>query len=630
MLCITVNNLSKSYGINRILHDISFVVNEGDRIGVVGENGTGKSTLFKLLTGEIKPDCGNIFMPQIVMGYLEQNTIIDSEKSLYEEVKNVFEYIFELENDIRKLEKEISNTKNEVLLNKLLDEYSSLMSKYNKLDGYSVDSRIKGVLKGLGFSESQFDMSVSNLSGGQKTRLMLSKTLLKNPDVLLLDEPTNHLDISSIEWLEQYLRFYKGTVMVISHDRYFLDRIVNRIFEIENKTLKEYAGNYSEYLRKKNDEIKIQMKAYENQQMEIKRIQEMIMIQKNRRREKSVKMAENKQKMLDRMKKIEKPLINNNAIKINFDFDEKSGNDVLSVRNLSLRFDHHIFHNVSFDIKKGDRIAILGPNGIGKTSLLKILLGIIDNYEGSVVWGTNVITGYYDQQLSNLNNGKTIIDEIWDENPHLTQTEIRTLLGSFLFSGDDVFKIISKLSGGEKAKVSLLKLILSKSNFLLMDEPTNHLDLKSKEVLEKALLDYRGTLLFVSHDRYFIDTIATKIFELKSEGITKYYGNYSYYLEKKNETTNVEDKIKSKTKTQLKNEKYRERLSRQQEKKQKEYIKNLENNIIEIEGKIKELEEKMCDPEIYKNGEIIKAQSDYKDLKELLTSLYKEWEDLCC
>lgn len=628
MAIITANNVSLSYGINTILENISFIVNEGDKIGVVGDNGAGKSTLFKLIVKDLQPDSGNISMPLINIGYLEQNAYISSSKSIYDEVKTVFLDTINLEKNIKDLEKEIACTKDESKLNKLLNDYSKLTDEYNKREGYSIDSRVRGVLIGLGFQPQQFDTPVSVLSGGQKTRLMLAKALLKNPDVLLLDEPTNHLDIPSIEWLEQYLKFYRGTVLVISHDRFFLDRIANKIFEIENKTLRSYEGNYSEYVKKKNEELNIKIKAYEEQQKEIKRIQEMIMIQKNRRREKSVKMAESKQKLLDKMEKIDKPVINSGTIKLSFDFDEKSGNDILKVSNLSLSFDRPIFHDISFEVYKGDRIAILGPNGVGKTSLLKIIVGELKNYEGSVNLGTNVIIGYYKQEFTNLNDDKMVIDEIWDENPYLSQTEIRTLLGSFLFSGDDVFKIIGKLSGGEKARVSLLKLILSKANFLLLDEPTNHLDLKSKEVLEKALLDFGGTLLFVSHDRYFIDKIATKVLELSSDSIKEYYGNYSYYVEKKNENNKSEEEQEKKTKTQIKNEKIRERLKQKEAKKQKEYLSSIENEIIETEGMIKELEEKMCDPDIYKSGEIIDTQSKYNMLKEKLENLYEEWEKL--
>lgn len=628
MAIISANNVNLSYGINSILENISFIVNEGDKIGVVGDNGAGKSTLFKLIVKDLQPDIGNISMPLISVGYLEQNAYIISNKSIYDEVKTVFQDIENLENEIKKLEKLIADTKDESKLYKLLDEYSKLTDEYNKKEGYSVDSKVRGVLIGLGFSQEEFDKPVSTLSGGQKTRLMLAKALLKDPDLLLLDEPTNHLDIPSIEWLEQYLRFFRGTVMVISHDRFFLDRIATRIFEIENKTLKSYDGNYTEYVKKKNEEISIMMKAYEEQQKEIKRIQEMIMIQKNRRREKSVKMAESKQKLLDKMEKIDKPSINNETIKLSFDFIEKSGNDVLKVSDLSLSFDKPVFHNISFEVYKGDRIAILGPNGVGKTSLLKTIVGEIANYEGSISLGTNVSIGYYQQEFSNLNDEKTIIDEIWDENPYLTQTEVRTMLGSFLFSGDDVFKQIGKLSGGEKARVSLLKLILSKANFLLLDEPTNHLDLKSKEVLEKALLDFGGTLLFVSHDRYFIDKIATKVLEMSSDSIKEYYGNYSYYVEKRNENNTKEDEDEKKTKTQLKNEKMREKLKQKEAKKQREYMARIENEIIETEDAIKELEEKMCNPDIYKTGEIVDTQSKYNMLKEKLEKLYEEWEIL--
>jgi ATP-binding cassette subfamily F protein 3 len=628
MAIITVSNVTKSYGIDIILQNISFIVNEGDKIGVIGENGAGKSTLFNLLAGFTEADSGTISISTNKIGYLQQNTVIDSEKSIYEEVKTVFDEIFQLEKQIKSLEEKISQTKDSHLLDKLFLEYSFLTDKYNELDGYSVESKIRGVLNGLGFDVSQFATTVSTLSGGQKTRLMLAKTLLLSPDVLLLDEPTNHLDINSIEWLEQYLKFYNGTILIISHDRYFLDKIVTRIFEIENTHLSVYEGNYTEYLKRKKLEMEAKLKAYEEQQKEIKRIKSIIQIQKNRRTEKSVKMAESKQKLLEKMEIIEKPVINNKSINLRFDFDLESGNDVLTVKNLSLRFDRQIFSNVSFEIKKGEKIALLGPNGIGKSSLLKILVGEIDNFEGEIKFGTNVITGYYEQEFKSLNAEKTVIDEIWDENPYLTQTEVRTLLASFLFKEEDVFKTISTLSGGEKARLSLLKLILSKANFLLMDEPTNHLDLKAKEVLEEALLDYTGTLLFVSHDRYFIDKIATKVMILTPQGVEVYLGNYSYYIEKKNQLNEKKEETIKKTKTQIKNERYKERLAKLKLKQQKEYLKNLENSIYQAEERIKYLEEKMCDAKIYKTGEIVEIQKEYNALKSKLEEMYEEWENL--
>ncbi|KUJ90147.1 MAG: ABC transporter-like protein [Thermoanaerobacter thermocopriae] len=628
MAIITVSNVTKSYGIDIILQNISFIVNEGDKIGVIGENGAGKSTLFNLLAGFTEADSGTISISTNKIGYLQQNTVIESEKSIYEEVKTVFDEIFQLEKQIKSLEEKISQTKDSHLLDKLFLEYSFLTDKYKELDGYSVESKIRGVLNGLGFDVSQFATTVSTLSGGQKTRLMLAKTLLLSPDVLLLDEPTNHLDINSIEWLEQYLKFYNGTILIISHDRYFLDKIVTRIFEIENTHLSVYEGNYTEYLKRKKLEMEAKLKAYEEQQKEIKRIKSIIQIQKNRRTEKSVKMAESKQKLLEKMEIIEKPVINNKSINLRFDFDLESGNDVLTVKNLSLRFDRQIFSNVSFEIKKGEKIALLGPNGIGKSSLLKILVGEIDNFEGEIKFGTNVITGYYEQEFKSLNAEKTVIDEIWDENPYLTQTEVRTLLASFLFREEDVFKTISTLSGGEKARLSLLKLILSKANFLLMDEPTNHLDLKAKEVLEEALLDYTGTLLFVSHDRYFIDKIATKVMILTPQGVEVYLGNYSYYIEKKNQLNEKKKETIKKTKTQIKNERYKERLAKLKLKQQKEYLKNLENSIYQAEERIKYLEEKMCDAKIYKTGEIVEIQKEYNALKSKLEQMYEEWENL--
>jgi ATP-binding cassette subfamily F protein 3 len=628
MAIITVSNVTKSYGIDIILQNISFIVNEGDKIGVIGENGAGKSTLFNLLAGFTEADSGTISISTNKMGYLQQNTVIDSEKSIYEEVKTAFEEIFQLDKQIKSLEEKISKTKDSHLLDKLFLEYSFLTDKYMELDGYSVESKIRGVLNGLGFDVSQFDTPVSILSGGQKTRLMLAKTLLLSPDVLLLDEPTNHLDINSIEWLEQYLKFYNGTILIISHDRYFLDKIVTRIFEIENTNLSVYEGNYTEYLKRKKLVMEAKLKAYEEQQKEIKRIKSIIQIQKNRRTEKSVKMAESKQKLLEKIEIAEKPMINNRSINLHFDFDLESGNDVLAVKNLSLSFDRQIFSNVSFEIKKGEKIALLGPNGIGKSSLLKILVGEIDNFEGEIKFGTNVIIGYYEQEFKSLNAKKTVIDEIWDENPYLTQTEVRTLLASFLFKEEDVFKTISTLSGGEKARLSLLKLILSKANFLLMDEPTNHLDLKAKEVLEEALLDYTGTLLFVSHDRYFIDKIATKVMILTPQGVEVYLGNYSYYIEKKNQLNEKQEEAIKKTKTQIKNERYKERLAKLKLKQQKEYLKSLENSIYQAEERIKYLEEKMCDAKIYKTGEIVEIQKEYNALKSKLEEMYEEWENL--
>ncbi|TCO67643.1 ABC-F family ATP-binding cassette domain-containing protein [Caldanaerobacter subterraneus] len=628
MAVIIANNITKSYGVDIILQNISFIVNEGDKIGVIGENGARKSTLFNILAGITEVDSGTVSVFANKIGYLKQNTVIDSEKSIYEEVKSVFDEIFQLEMEIKLLEEKISQTANSNLLDKFLAEYSFLLDKYKELEGYSVESKVRGVLNGLGFDMSQFDTPVSALSGGQKTRLMLAKTLLLNPDVLLLDEPTNHLDINSIEWLEQYLKFYTGTVLIISHDRYFLDKIVNRIFEIESHRLNVYEGNYTEYLKRKKAETEARLKAYEEQQKEIKRIKSIIEVQKNRRTEKSVKMAQSKQKLLEKIEIIEKPMINNNSIKLHFDFDLKSGNDVLTVRNLSLKFDRQIFSNVSFEIKRGEKIALLGPNGVGKTSLLKILAGEIDNFEGEVKFGTNVIIGYYEQEFKSLNPQKTVLDEIWDENPYLTQTEVRTLLASFLFKEEEVFKTISSLSGGEKARLSLLKLLLSKANFLLMDEPTNHLDLKAKEALEEALLDYSGTLLFVSHDRYFIDKIATKVMILNPDGLEIYLGNYSYYIAKKEQLETKQEETAKKTKTQIKNERQKERLARLKLKQQKEYLKNLENSIYQVEERIKYLEEKMCEVEIYKTGEIVEIQREYNTLKEKLEKMYEEWEKL--
>ncbi|SHE74118.1 ATP-binding cassette, subfamily F, member 3 [Caldanaerobius fijiensis DSM 17918] len=629
MLALSAKNITKSYGINTVLKDISFNVNSDDKIGVIGVNGAGKSTLFKILAGLLSPDSGEvkIYNPDTKIGYLDQNGVFDSPNTIYRELLSVFDDLIQLEKDIRQKEYEISSCKDDNRLQQLLDEYATMRDKFEKAGGFEYESRIKGVLTGLGFGKESYEMPISILSGGEKTRIALGKLLLKKPDILLLDEPTNHLDLNSCEWLEDFLKDYKGCVMIISHDRYFLDKITNRTFCLKNGSLMEYNGNYSFYIQQSILQKEIAEKRYKQQQREIARIKEIIAVQKSRGTEKSVKMAESKQKMLDRMELVEKPEGEDPQPYFFFDIDKESSNDVLKVKKLSKSFDRQLFKEISFDIQKQERVVIIGPNGSGKSTIFKILNGIISADSGTIQYGNNVSIAYYDQEMANLNPDKTVIDELWDEYPRMTQTEVRSVLGCFLFRNDDVFKKIRDLSGGEKARLYMAKLILKNANFLLLDEPTNHLDIVSKEALEDALKNYRGTILAISHDRYFVNKIATRILELTPEGIVNYLGNYDYYIEKKKKnTSNQEVVMPAKTKTQEKNERKKEREKRQLIAQQKRQIAELEQSIVDVEEKIAEYERLLCDPQIYKNEiKISEITREYNSLKKKLDELYEQW-----
>ena len=512
MIILSCNNLNKSFGVDSILENISFTINEGDKVGIIGVNGTGKTTLFKIISNEYGYDSGDIYTSKdCEIGYLEQNTNFYSENTILDEVLEVFKPLIEMEANLRELEVKIAeegSKPNSQILNKLMDEYSHKMELFSANNGYGYKSEAKGVLIGLGFKESDFDKQVNVLSGGEKTRVLLGKLLLKKPTLLLLDEPTNHLDAEAIEWLEFFLKQYKGTVMLISHDRYFLDQVVNRTFEIYNKKLKAYNGNYSDFIELSKVEKELEIKKYEDQQKEIKKQEESIERLKAYGREKHLKRARSKEKALDKVEVLDKPELYRKKAKISFDPSVVSGNDVIQIRDMSMGFDDRIlFKDLNLDIYRGEKVALIGPNGIGKSTLFKIIMNEVTPLTGEVKLGTNVNVSYFHQEQKTLNLNNTIIDEIWDENPNLTQTQIRTMLGAFLFENDDVFKQISSLSGGERARVAILKLILSKANFLLLDEPTNHLDIDSKEVLEEALNNYTGTIFTISHDRYFLNKI---------------------------------------------------------------------------------------------------------------------------
>ena len=635
MIVLSCNNITKYFGIDLIIENITFSINEGEKVGLVGINGAGKSTLFKILCQQIPYDEGELYIAKSTqVGYLDQNNVLDSDKTIYDEVITVFSHLIEMEEELRKLEQEIAelskNTSSSTELQELMDRYSHMLENFDKQNGYGFRSEVRGVLKGLGFSEEEFTQPIAQLSGGEKTRVSLAKLLISKPDILMLDEPTNHLDIEAVEWLEGFLRDYTGTVLMISHDRYFLDQLVTRIMEIENHQLEIYNGNYSEFVKKKQIIREQQLKAYIQQQREIDRQKDMIRRLSQHGTEKLITRAKSKQKQLSKMEILEKPIIHRDRARMQFNITTASGKDVLSVKNLCKSFnDAPLFSKISFDIYRGERVALIGPNGVGKSTLFKMILNKADINGGEINLGHNVDIAYYDQEQSGLNPNKEVIHEIWDEHRYMVESEIRTLLGSFLFKEDDVFKKIRTLSGGEKARLSLLKLILSESNFLLLDEPTNHLDIESKEVLEDALLQYSGTIFFISHDRYFLNRIATKIIELNPESAEIVLGNYNYYVEKKKELSYEEEKIEEKTKTQLREERRKERENQRYIRELNKKREDIENRIMELEEKLKELELLMCKEEIYSNPEKSKEiHQKVASINEEIEELYDKWSEL--
>ena len=641
MIMLSCNNVSKSFGVETILEDISFSVNEGDKIGIVGVNGTGKTTLFKVITGIFPHDKGDIFTSKNCrLGYLEQNTNFYSEKTIYDEVVSVFSDLIEAEEELRSLEHQIASlsakeSSSGDQLKKAMDTNGKKYEEFEKKNGYAYKSEVRGTLKGLGFSDEEMNKPVNVLSGGEKTRVLLAKLLLSKPSLLLLDEPTNHLDADAIEWLEAFLRSYEETIMIISHDRYFLDQSVNRIFEMENKRLTSYNGNYTDYQKQAKINREIRLRQYENQQRDIKKQEESIERLKAYGREKHLKRARSKEKMLDKVDRLDKPQELRKKARFNFVLRHHSGNDVLKAQGLGKSFgDRKLFEGVDFDLYRGEKVALIGPNGVGKSTLFKIIMGDESQDQGEYKLGQGVDIAYFHQEQKSLNLENSIIDEVWDDNPHMTQTEVRNLLGAFLFEGEDVFKSIRSLSGGERARVAILKLILSKSNLLLLDEPTNHLDIDSKEVLEDALKEYEGTLLTISHDRYFLNTVVDRILVLKPDGIEEYLGNYEYYQNKKKEESEkshlaeMED-LPSKTKTQIKEERRREKELKKNENKAKKLIKDIEVEIELLEKQIGGLDYMLCQEEVYTSPERTREVNQEKsDLEKRLSKLYEKWEQI--
>ena len=634
-MILACKEIQKTFGVNIVLDNITFHLEQKEKAAIVGVNGAGKTTLFKILTGEINADGGEIYLKkETSIGYLAQNQQIDTQTTILEEMMNVFEKVRCEEQNLREMENKMSYLEGKELSD-YMEKYAQAQQKFEHGDSYGYESRIKGVLKGLGFLEEDYNTPICQLSGGQKTRVYLSKLLLSKPDILLLDEPTNHLDIASIQWLEDFLKGYSGTVLLISHDRYFLDKIVTKVIEVENKKSYVYEGNYTFYSRQKNINREIQQKAYDVQQKEIKRQQDVIKTLRAFNREKSIKRAESREKALQRMEKLEKP--ENLPAKMRLCLTPKviSGNDVIKVENLKKAFDEYspLFQNVSFEVKRGEKVAIIGANGVGKSTLFKILLGKIHQTKGEINIGTNVHIGYYDQEQQQLDETKTIFQEIADTYPTMDNGKIRNVLAAFVFTGDDIYKNISSLSGGEKGRVSLAKIMLSNANLIMLDEPTNHLDMYSKEILEDALNCYEGTVVYISHDRYFINRTAQRILELTPTGVNQYLGDYQYYLEKKEEiqSQQYEKQIETSqiniTPSEGKVDWIKQKQIQSEQRKAAAKINRVEKEIEQTEQKIEQL-----------NVMLEQASSDFNKAQELfeqktileqsLEELYQKWEEL--
>ena len=639
LILLQVNNLSKLFAAEVILSNIKLEVQTRDRIALVGRNGAGKSTLLKIIAGELSHDGGEIIKPKDVsIGYLAQHTGLETSLTIWDEMLTVFLHLQRMEKELRRLEQEMGkeeNFTNGTIYEKLLAEYDRLQLNYKNEGGYQYEADIRSVLSGLGFPPETHKTTISTLSGGQKTRLALGKLLLTKPDLLILDEPTNHLDIETLTWLEQYLQGYPGAILIVSHDRYFLDRLVTQVYEISNKQSRKYTGNYSKYLDLKEALYEQEMKRYEKQQEEVTKLQEFV--QKNIARASTTKRAQSRRKQLDRMELMERPIGDTKSASFHFDIDKQSGNDVLQVRDVTIGYENEpIIQNIRFQLTRGDSVALVGPNGIGKSTLLKSLVDKLRPLNGTISFGSNVSIGYYDQEQANLTSSKRVLDELWDDYPLQPEKEIRTVLGNFLFSGDDVLKPVSSLSGGQKARLALAKLMMQKSNVLILDEPTNHLDLSSKEILENALIDFPGTILFVSHDRYFINRIATKVLELSPGKAEEYLGDYDYYVEKKNEMLERAELEEQETSKPVQKQVAQEKLNYIEEKERKKQerqrmrkIEELEEKIATIEEQIMALEEQLCLPEVYADYERASdITTEKQTLQEQLETCMEEWEEL--
>ena len=629
MIVLSAQNVAKSFGVNVVLKDVSLTLQQGDRMGLVGVNGCGKSTLMRILAGLESADSGEISMVRGTrIGYLAQQNMVTSGLSVCDELQTVYEPVFEMEQRLRELEEEMSRAHEEpARFARLSSDYDKLLRRFEESDGYSWKSMVSGVLNGLGFKPAQYDQKVDSLSGGEQTRLCLARLLLQKPDLLLLDEPTNHLDMETLTWLENYLTAYRGSVLVISHDRYFLDHVCTCMVEILMGASEQYSGNYTRYIAQRQERFETRMRAYELQQKEIERQQAIIARYRMYNREKSIRAAESREKALERMEKLDKP-VDERAIRFRFEARRRTGEDVLMLKDVSKSFgEKHLFAHLDLHVRMGDRVALIGPNGVGKSTLIKLITGDEPADTGVIRYGSNVDVGYYDQHQSALHPEKTVLDEVWDRFPRMEQSDVRGALGMFLFTGDDVFQPIKTLSGGEKGRVALTALMLRKDNLLLLDEPTNHLDMDSREVLEDALSDFGGTIITVSHDRYFINRIANRILEMRPEGVVEYMGNYDDYVEKKNQPVEQEA-VAGKTRTELEKEKRREKQSKQALRQLKARAQEAEKAIGVKEEEIAQMEAQMADPALYADAEKAAAvQKSYQQAQRDLQALYEAWEE---
>lgn len=634
MILMQLHDISKSFGAEQILSKIKIEVKERDRIAIVGKNGAGKSTLLKIMAGELSYDEGEIFKQKdLSIGYLPQHTALESVKTIWEEMLDVFETLRNQEKQLRQIEHDMAHASHlsPSEYKQLLQTYDQLQQSFEKEGGYRYEADIKTVLTGLNFPDP--NIYIHELSGGQKTRLALGKLLLQKPDILILDEPTNHLDIETLTWLENYLQNYPGAIVIVSHDRYFLDKTVSIVYEISRHKSKKYFGTYSDFLEQRQEEYERQLKEYEKQQTDIQKME--AFIQRNIARASTTKRAQSRRKQLEKMERIERPLGQEPAANFSFQIKKRSGNDVLKVKELSFRYEdteEPLFSNITFQVNRGERVALVGPNGVGKTTLLKILIGKLTQETGHVQLGTNVEIGYYDQEQTELSSHKTVLNELWDDYPTTPEQEIRTILGRFLFSGDDVLKPVYSLSGGEKARLALAKLMMQQANLLILDEPTNHLDLDSKEVLEAALQDFPGTIIFVSHDRYFINKITDQVLEMNQDGITVYLGDYDYYVAKKQEQAERE-KLAQATIETFHEEQDRKKLFElekqlQREKRRKEReISKIEEDITVLEEQLEEVELSLTQPEVYQDHEKAFELSQQADeLRQRIEALMEQWE----
>lgn len=641
MIVLQCAQLSKSFGTDTILNQVKLEVKSNERIALVGRNGAGKSTLLKIIAGELIHDEGTLMIPKEVdVGYLAQDSGLSSGRSIWDEMMTVFEALRKMEKKLHSLEEQMSDPSHP-RYEKVLEEYDQLQQDFRDRGGFQYEADIRSILSGLNFKGFDYNTTVDALSGGQKTRLALGKLLLSKPELLILDEPTNHLDIDTMTWLENYLSAYSGALLIVSHDRYFLDRIVNTVYELTFQHTYRYNGNYSYYLDAKAERLELEMKEFEKQQTEIRKLEDFVA--RNLARASTSNRAKSRRKKLEKIDRLDKPVNEDGSAKFQFQIERQTGNDVLMVEDLAIGYDQEpLLQHAGFKLNRGESVALIGPNGIGKTTLLKTIAGNLSPLAGNIRYGSNVAIGYYDQEQTGLNPKKTVLHELWDDYPQTPEKEIRTVLGNFLFSGDDVLKSVMDLSGGEKSRLSLAKLMMQKSNVLILDEPTNHLDLDSKEVLENALIDYPGTLLFVSHDRYFINRMATRVIELSSSSLRSYLGDYDYYLEKKEEeeayrliaeeegnarhtSAGKEQAPSSGTKTDFKQQKEMQKFERQRQRR----IEELEALIENQELKVQAIEDELCKPEIFQDHEqSAELNSQLEQLHASLESSMEEWEAL--